>query len=104
MASKLKLLVENLTNTFLIIREADGSTVKIPPRGEVEVAGLTEALKRLDEAECPLIKIKMPRKPGPVSREAKAFLTSDDPEVAADESSEESDSTGVDKAAKKGGK
>lgn len=110
MATKLKFQVENLTNTFLIVRDGAGPTIKIPPRGVVEVGGLTDALKRLDEAEKPLVKITMPKKPAPVSREAKAILadgTEDDGGDGAGESGDDAGDGGVavtDKPTKKGGK
>lgn len=88
MATKLKFQVENLTDTLLIVRDGAGPTIKIPPRGVVEIAGITDALKRLDEADKPLVKITMPKKPGPVPKAAKAQLTSDpddDPDAGENE-------------------
>lgn len=110
MATKLKFQVENLTDTFLIVRDGAGPTIKIPPRGVVEVAGLTDALRRLDEAEKPLVKITMPRKPGPAPKEAKALLAGDGEDGNSDDGDEGGDdagdggSTAADKPAKNGGK
>ena len=75
--AKLQPRIENLTGTLLIIRDGPDGTLKIPPKGEVDVSGLNETLKRLEEQTPKVIKIKFPRRPNGRAVETESPTTDD---------------------------